>query len=162
MGEFNENFKFDPLRLCLQSKSTAWKWCWSSKTRIKKAYPELLHSPLRRLWVVPQFDHGHGHWLIKDDVHTIHLQTNISLLKSQCKLAHPVNPAAARRSLTCPGSTGANHMCLPSLVLLTPSISLSGVLTSPLTLSRTLTLSGKAAMSGGHREVEEHTQNKAQ
>lgn len=63
-------------------------------------------------------------------------------------------------ALTCPGSTGANHMCLPSLVLLTPSISLSGVLTSPHTLSRTLTLSGKAAMSGARREVEEHRLSK--
>lgn len=134
----------------LQSRPTASKWCWSSKTRKKKAYPKLLHSSLRRLWVVPQFDHGHGHRLVKDDIHTVHLQTNISVLKSLCELAGPVNPAAVRRSRTCPGSTGANHMCLPSLVLLTPSISLSGVLTSPLTLSRTLTLSGKAAMSGAH------------
>lgn len=127
------------------------------KDQGKEAYPKLLHSSLRRLWVVPQFDHGHGHRLVKDDVNTVHLQTQISLFKPLCELACPRNPAAAHRSLTCPGSTGANHMCLPSLVLLTPSISLSGVLTSPLTLSRTLTLSGKAAMSGAHREVEEHT-----
>lgn len=53
--------------------------------------------------------------------------------------------------LTSPGRTGANHMCLPSWVLLTWSINLSGVLTSPLTLSSTFTLSGKAAMSGGRR-----------
>lgn len=125
----------------------------------KKAYPKLLHSPLRRLWVVPQFDHGHGDRLIKDDIHTVHLRTNMSLLESLSELPHSVNPAVCR-SLTCPGSTGANHMCLPSLVLLMPSISLSGVLTSPLTLSSTLTLSGKAAMSGAHKEVEEHTQNK--
>lgn len=41
-------------------------------------------------------------------------------------------------------------MCLPSWVLLTPSINLSGVLTSPLTMSSTFTLSGNAAMSAGH------------
>lgn len=140
----------------LPCKSTAYTWCWSPRTIIT-AYPELLHSPLRRLGVVPQFDHRHGHRLIKDHIHTVHLQPNSALLKP---LACPANPAAERHSPTCPGSTGANHMCLPSLVLLTSSISLSGVLTSPLTLSRTLTLSGKAAMSGAHRDVEEHTRNK--
>lgn len=49
--------------------------------------------------------------------------------------------------LTSPGRTGANHMCLPSWVLFTPSINLSGVRTSPVTLSSTFTLSGNAAMS---------------
>lgn len=42
---------------------------------------------------------------------------------------------------------GASHMCLPSLVLFTWSMSLSGVRTSPHTPSRELTLSGKAAIS---------------
>ncbi len=49
--------------------------------------------------------------------------------------------------LTSPGSTGASHMCRPSCVLLTPSISLSGVRTSPHTLLNTFTLSGNAEMS---------------
>lgn len=62
--------------------------------------------------------------------------------------------------LTSPGRTGASHMCLPSWVLLTSSINLSGVLTSPLTLSSTFTLSGKAAMSGGH-DVKEQTPSRA-
>lgn len=48
---------------------------------------------------------------------------------------------------TRPGRMGANHMCLPSLVSLTWSISLSGVLTSPHTPSSAFTLSGKAAIS---------------
>lgn len=46
------------------------------------------------------------------------------------------------------GRMGASHMCLPSFVSLKPSISLSGVLASLITLSKTLTLSGYAAMSG--------------
>lgn len=80
--------------------------------------------------------------------------------KKKCVVARKKLKNTALLHCTCPGSTGANHMCLPSLVLLTPSISLSGILTSPLTLSRTLTLSGKAAMSGERREVEEHRLNK--
>lgn len=42
---------------------------------------------------------------------------------------------------------GASHMCRPSLVSFTRSMSLSGVRTSPHTPSREFTLSGKAAMS---------------
>lgn len=38
-------------------------------------------------------------------------------------------------------------MCLPSFALFTPSMSFSGVRMSPQTPSRTLMLSGKAAMS---------------
>lgn len=49
--------------------------------------------------------------------------------------------------LTVVGKMGASHMCLPSLVLLTPSISLSGVLTSFCMLANTFTLSGQAAIS---------------
>ena len=49
--------------------------------------------------------------------------------------------------LTTPGSTGASHMWLPSSVSYTPSTSLSGVRTSPLTPSSTLTLAGNAATS---------------
>lgn len=48
---------------------------------------------------------------------------------------------------TRPGRMGASHMCLPSLVSLTWSISLSGVRTSPHTPSSAFTLSGKAAIS---------------
>lgn len=44
--------------------------------------------------------------------------------------------------LTVVGKMGASHMCLPSFVLLTPSISLSGVLTSFCMLANTFTLSG--------------------
>jgi hypothetical protein len=54
--------------------------------------------------------------------------------------------------LTNPGNAGANHMCRPSSVSLTPSINFAGVLTSSLTPSSTLTLSGYAVTSG---EVEE-------
>lgn len=86
--------------------------------------------------------HTHGSPAWKQSIHSCQLQT-VSLLHTH---THTV-------FLTRPGSTGANHMCLPSWVQLTPSINLSGVLTSPLTLSSTFTLSGKAAMSGG-RNVE--------
>lgn len=48
---------------------------------------------------------------------------------------------------TKPGRTGASHMCLPSVVSFTLSISLSGVRMSPDTSSKMLTLSGKAAIS---------------
>ncbi|KAG7492119.1 hypothetical protein MATL_G00010730 [Megalops atlanticus] len=60
---------------------------------------------------------------------------------------HAPTHTPAPTLLTTPGSTGASHMCLPSWVLFTPSTSLSGVRTSPFTLSRTFTLSGNAAMS---------------
>ena len=51
------------------------------------------------------------------------------------------------KQLTWPGRIGASHMWWPSLVSLTPSTSLSGVRTSSLVLSKTLTLDGKAAIS---------------
>ncbi|TNN49849.1 hypothetical protein EYF80_039942 [Liparis tanakae] len=41
-----------------------------------EAYPKLLHSPLWRLGVVPQFDHRHLHRPIEDDVHAVHLRGN--------------------------------------------------------------------------------------
>lgn len=45
-------------------------------TADREAYPKLLHSSLWCLRVIPQLDHGHRHWLIKDDVHTVHLHGN--------------------------------------------------------------------------------------
>lgn len=74
-----------------------------------------------------------------------------SLMVPKCFSCHwaqgqvPVQPQG--QVLTRPGRMGANHMCLPSLVSLTWSISLSGVLTSPQTPSSAFTLSGKAAIS---------------
>jgi len=52
-----------------------------------------------------------------------------------------------REKRTKPGRSGASHICLPSVVLFTLSMSLSGVRISPDTSSKTLTLSGKAAIS---------------
>lgn len=115
-------------------------------TADRRAYTKLLNAPLWRLRVVPQFDHGHSHRLVKDDVDTVHLETIIP--KSQT--GNPSCDQLEYMYSTSPGSTGANHMCLPSWVLLSPSINLSGVLTSPLTVSSAFTLSGKAAMSEGH------------
>lgn len=42
------------------------------------AYPKLLYTSLWRLWIIPQFDHGHSHWLIENDIHAIYLETIIS------------------------------------------------------------------------------------
>lgn len=50
-------------------------------------------------------------------------------------------------------------MCRPSCALLMPSMSLSGVRTSPITLSKTFTLSGKAAMSARRTVKEHHTES---
>jgi len=122
-----------------------------------EAYPKLLHSPLWRLGVVPQFDHRHLHRPIEDDVHAVHLRGNNRYAHTDVMERSPPGAVAEltlSQILTSPGSIGANHMHLPSWVLLTPSINLSGVLTSPLTLSRTFTLSGKAAMSDRCRAEE--------
>lgn len=58
-------------------------WGMNVKTKVtaqltadREAHPKLLHSPVWCLWVVPQFDHGHRHRLIKDDVHAVHLCGN--------------------------------------------------------------------------------------
>lgn len=45
--------------------------------RSRHAYAKFLYTSLWRLWVIPQFDHGHNHWLIKNDIHSIYLETII-------------------------------------------------------------------------------------
>lgn len=55
--------------------------------------------------------------------------------------------AESPREPTRPGRMGASHMCLPSVVSFTWSMSLSGVRTSPHMPSRAFTLSGNAAIS---------------
>lgn len=66
-----------------------------------------------------------------------------------CFQFHPNTSVKQNEKGKCtkPGRTGASHMCLPSVVSFTLSISLSGVRMSPDTSSKTLTLSGKAAIS---------------
>lgn len=134
------------------------EWEILSSSQQTETYPKLLYSSLWCLGVVPQFDHGHSHWVVEDDIHAVHLCGNNKNIQCKCNKLWSVNwlqcgylfsLLTLTQTLTSPGSTGASHICLPSWVLLTPSINLSGVLTSPLTLSSMFTLSGKAAMSGG-------------
>ena len=47
-------------------------------------YPKFLHSPLWSFGVVPQFDHGHGHWLIEYYIHPIHLSTEKTVACCDC------------------------------------------------------------------------------
>lgn len=41
----------------------------------RHAYAKFLYTSLRRLGIVPQFDHGHRHRLIEYDIHAIYLET---------------------------------------------------------------------------------------